>query len=71
MNIFLVAVLTLPVDFLVSMDVIMILPDFQIGNFGFRFDISFPLSVFFLCLLHLGVYSSSFCIAIVTLQVTY
>lgn len=58
MNIFLVAVLTLPVDFLVSMDVIMILPDFQIGNFGFRFDISFPLSVFFLCLLHLGVLST-------------
>lgn len=56
-NIFLVPVLTLPVDFPVSMDVIMILPDFQIENFGFRFDISFPLSVFFLCLCHLGVSS--------------
>lgn len=45
-NIFLAPLLTLPVDFPVFIDAAVILPEFQIGNVGFRFDLSLPL---FLC----------------------
>ena len=65
-NIFLASLPAPPVDIPIFIDVTIILPDFQIGNFVFRFDFSLSFCSPTQCPFHL-LHS----IAIVTLKVTY